>query len=264
MEIAVTFLIYTVILLAVAMAGAYTPFIRELSDRQTHLLVALSAGIFLGILFFLLLPEAIEECAEGGYGAEITCISAMFGFLVILGVDVLIKHMHAEECHDECNEECHEDEHTHSIASLSAFIGLSVHAFVDGLVLAASMMVDPNIGALALVGMCIHKFVVLFSLSSTFLLTDLDKKTVMKYLFGFACITPVAAIISFIVLNGISVDGMVGIPLAFSAGTFMYVALCDMIPEAFHRKTQDSRAFIMLLIGIAIAAAVFLLMGHGH
>ena len=44
----------------------------------------------------------------------------------------------------------------------------------------------------------------------------------------------------------------------------MYVALCDMIPEAFHRKNQDVRAFLMLIIGIAIAAGVFLLIGHGH
>lgn len=260
MEILLTFLVYTIVLLAVAMAGAYTPFIRKLTDKQIHLLVALSAGIFLGILFFLLMPEAIEECAEGGQSAEIMMISTMFGFLVILGVDVLIKHIHSNEC----SEECHEDEHAHSIASLSAFIGLSVHAFVDGLVLATSLIADPNIAIIALGGMCIHKFVVLFSLSSTFLLTDLKRSTIMKYLFAFSCITPIATVISFLVLNGMSVDGMVGIPLAFSAGTFMYVALCDMIPEAFHRKNQDVRAFLMLIIGIAIAAGVFLLIGHGH
>ena len=101
-------------------------------------------------------------------------------------------------------------------------------------------------------------------MSSTFLLTDLKRSMIMKYLFAFSCITPIATVISFLVLNGMSVDGMVGIPLAFSAGTFMYVALCDMIPEAFHRKNQDVRAFLMLIIGIAIAAGVFLLIGHGH
>ena len=104
----------------------------------------------------------------------------------------------------------------------------------------------------------------MFSLSSTFLLSDEEKSTIMKYLVGFSLITPVAALISFLVFNGIDVDGMVGLPLAFSAGTFMYVAFCHMIPEAFHRKNQDLRSFVFLVAGILIAAVVFTVFGHSH
>ena len=86
----------------------------------------------------------------------------------------------------------------------------------------------------------------------------------MKYLISFSLITPIGAVISFLILNGVTVEGVVGLPLAFSAGTFMYVAMCDMLPEAFHRKNQDLKSFIFLSIGIIIAAAVFLLIGHGH
>ena len=260
METALTFVIYTVALIGVSLLGAYMPYIRKLTDTQVHLLIAMSAGIFLGILFFLLLPEAIHECTEGGIDEKIMMIVVLAGFLVILLVDVLIKHFHMAGC--PC--ECHEDQHRHRMGSISAFIGLSVHAFVDGLVLAAGLIADSNIGWLALGGMCVHKFVVLFSLSSTFLLSDEDKSTIMKYLISFSLITPIGAIISFLILNGVSIDGTVGLPLAFSAGTFMYVALCDMLPEAFHRKNQDLRSFLFIAAGIAIAAAVFLFIGHGH
>ena len=65
METALTLTIYIIALFGVALLGAYTPYIRKLTDQQVHLLVALSAGIFLGILFFLLLPEAIHESEEG-------------------------------------------------------------------------------------------------------------------------------------------------------------------------------------------------------
>ncbi len=260
METAITFVIYTVALLGVSLLGAYTPYIKKLSDNQIHLLIAMSAGIFLGILFFLLLPEAIHECSEGDIKTTYMMITVLAGFLVILLVDVLMKHFHMAGC--TC--ECHADQHRHRIGSLSAFIGLSVHAFVDGLVLAAGLLADSNIGWLALAGMCIHKYVVLFSLSSTFLLSDEDKRTIMKYLISFSLITPIGAVISFLILNGVTVEGVVGLPLAFSAGTFMYVAMCDMLPEAFHRKNQDLKSFIFLSIGIIIAAAVFLLIGHGH
>ena len=260
METAVTFIIYTVALLAVSLLGAYMPYIKKLTDDQVHLLIALSAGIFLGILFFLLLPEAIHECEEGGIEEKYMMLTVLVAFLAILLVDVLIKHFHMASC--PC--ECHQEQHRHRMGSFSAYIGLAIHAFIDGLVLATTLIADSDIAWIALLGMCVHKFVELFSLSSTFLLSDEDKRTVMKYMVSFALITPIGAIISFLILNGASVDGMIGIPMAVSAGTFMYVALCDMIPEAFHRENQQLKSYLLLMVGIAIAAAVFLLFGHSH
>ena len=260
METALTFIIYTVALLAVSLLGAYMPYIRKLTDDQVHLLIALSAGIFLGILFFLLLPEAIEESIEGDIEVKYVMMAVLLAFLAVLLVDVMIKHFHMASC--PC--ECHKDQHKHRVGSFSAYIGLAIHAFIDGLVLATTLLADSDIAWAALIGLCIHKFVELFSLSSTFLLSDEEKGTVMKYLVSFALITPVGAIISFLLLNGASVDGMIGIPMAISAGTFMYVALCDMVPEAFHRENQQIKSFLFLVVGIAIAAAVFLFFGHAH
>ncbi len=260
METAVTLIIYMAALFGIALLGAYTPYIRELTDKQVHLLVALSAGIFLGILFFLLLPESLHESSEGGIEERYVMITILVGFLVILLTDVLIKHFHMASC--PC--ECHKEQHRHKIGTLSAFFGLAVHAFVDGLVLATALMADSEIAWLALIGMCIHKYVEVFSLSSTFLLSEEEKGTVMKYLIAFSLITPIAALVSYLVFNGVSVEGMVGLPLAFSAGTFMYVAFCHMVPEAFHREEQDIRSFLFLLVGIGIAALVFLTFGHTH
>jgi len=260
METALALIIYIAVMLAVSLAGAYLPFIRKLEDNQIHLLIALSAGIFLGILFFLLLPEAIHECEEAAIEEKYMMIAVVGGFLLILLADVLIKHFHMASC--PC--ECHQEEHRHRMGSLSAFIGLAVHAFFDGLLLTAGLMAGGDFGWMALAGMCIHKFVELFSLSSTFLLSDDDKWHIMRYLVAFSLITPVGAIISFLAFNGALEEGIAGIPLAFSAGTFMYVSFCHMVPEAFHREHQDLRSFVLLMIGIAIAAAVFMLFGHAH
>ena len=260
MEPALALIIYIVVMLAVSLAGAYLPFFRKLEDNQIHLLIALSAGIFLGILFFLLLPEAMHECHESGIEERYMMIAMIGGFLLILLVDVLIKHFHMASC--PC--ECHKEEHRHKMGSLSAFVGLAVHAFFDGLLLTAGLMAGGDFGWMTLIGMCIHKFVELFSLSSTFLLSNEDKWHIFRYLFLFALISPIGAIISFLVFNGAIEDGIAGLPLAFSAGTFMYVSFCHMVPEAFHREHQDLRSFVLLMIGIAIAAAVFMLFGHAH
>ena len=113
--------------------------------------------------------------------------------------------------------------------------------------------------------MCIHKFVVLFSLSSMMLVTDIPKKKSMKYLLCFALVTPIAGLAFFALMSGMSdIEGMSGIPLAFAAGTFMYVALCDMLPEAFHRKKQDMLSFGLLIVGVLIILAITLLFPHVH
>lgn len=260
MEIWLTFAVYAVALIVVSLLGAYTPYVKNISDRQVHLLISLSAGIFLSMMFFLLLPEAIHESEEGGYEEKIVMLVVLTGFLIILLIDVLIKHYHMIGCG--C--EHHIEECRHKTGPMSAYIGLAIHAFMDGLVLAATMMANSEVTVAALVGICLHKYVELFSLSSTFLISDKDKRTIMKYLLAFVFITPVGAFISLAALNGMSVEGMIGLPLAFAAGTLMYVSFCHMIPEAFHREEQNIKSFAILLVGLVLSAIVFLLVGHGH
>lgn len=260
MEVWLTFVTYAVALIIVSLLGAYTPYIKNLSDKQVHLLISLSAGIFLGIMFFLLLPEAIHESSEGGYEEKIVMLVVLTGFLIILLADILIKRYHMVGC--AC--EHHVEECRHKTGPMSAYIGLAVHAFMDGLILAAAIMANREVTVMALAGICLHKYVELFSLSSTFVISDKDKKTAMKYLLAFVFITPIGALISLVALNGMLVDGMVGLPLAFAAGTLMYVSFCHMIPEAFHREEQNIKSLATLLVGLVISAIVFLFVGHVH
>ena len=261
MDTALNFLIYSLGILAISMIGAYLPRVRTLSDRQIHLLVALSAGIFIGLLFLLLLPEALEECEHGGVDTHNAMMAILAGFLLIMAVETWLKHRHMNGCGYECGQ----DFHSHRITSFSSMIGLSIHAACDGLALASTFLAGDAIALMTTVGMCIHKFVVLFSLSSMMLVTDIPKKKSMRYLLAFGLVTPVAGMLFCALLNGMSdIEGMAGIPMAFAAGTFMYVALCDMLPEAFHRKKQDITSFGLLLAGIVIILMVTLMFPHVH
>lgn len=256
---------YMAILCIVSAVGAYFPQIRKMDDRQTHFLIALSGGIFLGLLFIMLVPEAYElSVHHEGHSFETVSYLLLAGFLVIALIDVLIKHFHMVSC--PC--ECHQDDHRHEIVSLSAFIGLSVHAICDGLALAAACLGGEDIGFIALIGMCIHKFVVLFSLSSSLLLTDKDTRGRWAYLATFILISPVAAILFYLFFSGFHVNDFAGLPMAFAAGTFMFVTFSNMLPEAFHRKDHELASFIVVLIGVAVSVVTILLVnmvgGHHH
>lgn len=261
MDTSLSFLVYSLGILAISMIGAYLPRIRTLSDRQIHLLVALSGGIFIGLFFLLLLPEALEECEHGGIDTHETVMFILAGFLLIMAVETWMKHRHMGGCGCECGM----DTHSHKITSFSSMVGLSIHAACDGLALASTFLAGDAIALMTTVGMCIHKFVVLFSLSSMLLVTDIPKKKSMRYLLAFGLITPIAGLLFFALFSGVSdLEGMAGIPMAFAAGTFMYVALCDMLPEAFHRKKQDVLSFVLVVAGIAIIFAITMLFPHVH
>ncbi len=250
MDSYVVFIIYAAILLVCSMAGAYLPRIGHLGEKHAHMLVALSAGIFLGLLFLMLLPEAIEESEHGGFGPHYVMYALLGGFVLILTIDFFIE--------GDCAEG-----HSHSIASFSSMAGLSVHAVCDGMALAATFLAGEEVGLIATLGMCIHKFVVLFSLSSSMLVAHEKTSTVMKRLFVFSLITPVAGLVFMMFFSGIEIDQFSGLPLSFAAGTFMYVAVAHMLPDALH-EGRDKKTIVMIILGILLMLAISLLFPHEH
>ena len=250
MESYLIFVLYAVVLLVCSMAGVFLPRIGSLGEKHAHILVALSSGIFLGLLFLMLLPEAVEECEHGDFGIHNAMYALLGGFALILAVDFFIK--------GDCAEG-----HSHKVASFSSLAGLSVHAVCDGMALAATFLAGEEVGLVATIGMCIHKFVVLFSLSSSMLLADESGRTVLKRLFGFSLITPLAGIVFMLFFNGIDVDQYSGLPLAFAAGTFMYVAIAHMLPDALH-DGRDWKTVAAIVVGILLMLAVSLVFPHVH
>ena len=258
MEPIILFLLYSVLLVIVSMIAAYLPLVGKLQDERAHLMIALSAGIFFGLLFFMLLPEGLEECEEGGIDTHYAMMFAVLGFVVILILTIFMREKHVEECG------CHHDDHEHRLVNISTFIGLAIHAACDGLALAAMFMAGEEVGLMATIGLCIHKFVELFSLSTTMVLSEVEKKKALIRLGLFALITPIFGILFFLLFSDMEVEGTLGIPLMFASGTLLYVTMCDMLPESFHREKQDLKALAIVLIGIGIMLAIALLFPHAH
>lgn len=261
MDEMMTVILYTVIIFAVSLAGAVLPLLIKMNDRQTHLVIAFSAGIFLGVLCLMLLPEAFEETEHGGYDIITGMYAFLIGFLILFIADFLMKHYMKSDC--DC-EECM-DFHSHDITSLSAFLGLAIHACFDGVALATSFIAGEEIGFAVLVALCVHKVVVVFSLSSTFLLSN-RRKQAIKYLLLFCIISPLATLFTYFCLGDVEME-FTGLALMLSAGIFMFVTMCDIIPEAFHRKNLNVKSLGYLLLGLVVIIAVVILtdsLGGGH
>ena len=259
MDQLVTVIIVSAALFGITLVGCYLPFLLKRDNNHLHTLIAFSGGVMLGVLFIMLLPEALHETVEAEFDFDTACYMVLAGFVLLFVIDFLVKTYLGFDEHGE-------DEHAHSITSLSAFSGLAIHSFFDGLALAAAFTAGEEVGLLVLVGLCLHKTVVAFSLASTMIMGE-NPRTAWTYLIIFSLVSPLATVASYAFLNS-GEFSYTGPALCLSAGIFMFVTMCDILPEAFHHRSNDPKQLLCLLLGLAVAIIVAtvsgMLMGDIH
>ena len=233
-------LIYSLSIVAMSLLGGSLPLLLKWTSEQLHLMVALSAGVFIGATFIILLPEAVESM-----NAQDALILVMVGFIVILLIETVLQHRHQEECDE------HTIGHQHVLTSTTAFIGLSVHSVMDGFALGVALILGEDLGMVVFLAILAHKAIDVFSLTTTFRLAEIKRRKALMYMGLFSLITPIAALVAFPLLEWL--QGLeVGVPLALAGGTFMYVGIYDLLPEAFHEKRGHLKAFALVAAGILV------------
>jgi len=230
-----------------AIIGALPPFLRKWDTSQLHQFVALSAGVFLGAAFFHLVPAVIET--QPGLQTELLLL---LGFLAVLFAErVLVRHKD-HDCDDP-------GRHRHEVVGLSALVGLSLHSLMTGIALTADFASSkPSI--IVLVAILAHKSVAAFSLATVFVLSGISRKTAIKRLILFAAWTPIGALVALAVFGKVDQQYLVA-PSALAAGSFIYVATMDLLPEAFHDYSKRVPTFISLGLGILMMLLISFLEG---
>ncbi len=266
-----------VIILLIALAGGLLPLFIRWSDRHLHTALALSTGIFLGAVFLHLLPSiavmTTETVSHGDHVHKHGDVTLWAFVLVgVLGVYLIesfllpghshapkssgeghdhdhAEHNHAKPSHAHDNH-CHEPAHDltrHRTVGIAAMVGLSIHALTAGVSLAAAS--GTELGAVLLFAICAHKGFESFSLATVFQLAELPRKTIAWLMVAFALVTPVGYLIGNAALEALGEQGM-GIAAALAAGTFLYVCLCELLPEVFHRREDLGLKTLLLLAGL--------------
>jgi len=264
MEPVVLLGIYSLAIIAVSLIGGSLPLIYRWSSSQLHMFTGLSAGFFIAAAFLILIPESAELM-----DAHEALALVMIGLVVVLLIERVILTHHHDEHHGEHDDEDDDDddecEHTHALTSTTAFIGLAVHGIMDGfgpgrrrdtwrrrsapIVFRrhprSQRLRGPGAG---------HHFP-----------PRQDTGAALRSGLAavFSLIVPAAAFLAFPLIEVIE-NIEVGAPLALAAGTFLYVGICDLLPEAFHLEKRGYRAFLAVLFGIVVMYLVTQLAGHLH
>ena len=202
---------------AEVLGGTLVVLRKEWPRKVQEYLIALSAGFLLALVFFELIPESIS------------LLGATSSLYIVIGFGMLHFFEHTIVGHLHFGEETHADVMVSRTASISAFSGLFIHAFFDGLSISAGMQYDFYIGLLVFIAILLHKLPEGLTIASIMLAANQPRKTALiaSLLIGIATMLGI-----FTVFLIAEVDAKaVGIAFAFSAGAATYVGASDLIPE---------------------------------
>ena len=218
---------------SITMIGGWIPTIKLWSQETFRLIISFCAGILLGAVFFHVLPEISTVLGRQlGY-------SVMFGFLLIF---VLEKFIMVHPCEEgEC------DYHKIGVA---AYVGIGFHSILDGIAIGAGTMM--NLSLIIILAVTIHKFPAALALSSLLVKgKEYTKKKILVSMFIFALATPLGALVSVFVFQGVD-DYVVATALGISAGTFLFISIGDLLPTVYEEHEKGYKNLVSLCLGTLV------------
>ena len=214
---------------------------RDLAKKYSVYLVSFAAGVLLGASFFDLIPEAIEHNPQ----------SLM---LVLGGIMIFYFLEHFIVVHICKEEDC--KKHRFGIMTI---VGLGLHSLIDGVAIGVGFGISSSLGLITALAVISHEIPEGIIASSLLLSSNFERKKGILYSTLVAVATPIGAILTFFFVGSFS-ESVLGMLLAMTAGSFIYIAAADLIPETHEKSSR--KAGIMILVGIAFLYFVSRFFGH--
>jgi zinc and cadmium transporter len=225
----------------VALIGALTLWLKEdLLRRLLLILVAFSAGALFAGSFHHLLPEALEKLSK-----ETTFLLFTFGFVLFFTLE---KFIHWHHCHQE---KCIAHPFTYLI-----LLGDGLHNFIDGMIIAASFLIDWHLGIVTSLIILLHEIPQELGDFGVLVYGGLGKKKalIFNFLSQLTCI--LGALMSYLAH---SITNLSFLLLPIAAGGFLYISASDLIPEI--KKEESPKKSIMYFITFLLGMLLIYLLG---
>ena len=210
-------------------------------------LIAFSAGALLGDAFIHLLPAVVKE-----QGFSLSVSLSILGGIVIFFI--LEKIIHWRHCHMPIDNK----EHVHAFAYVNLF-GDALHNFLDGIIIAASYLVNVHTGIATTLAVVLHEIPQEIGDFGVLLHGGFTKGKALWLNFLTALTAVLGALITLFAVDSISGLQVWLVPVA--AGGFIYIAGSDLIPE-LHKDSKLWNSLAQLLafvVGIAVMIALLYL-----
>src|SRR5213593_3770624 len=201
--------------------------------RSLRYFIALGSGFMLGTVFLEMVPESLS-------------LTRSAPALVLLGYVIVHMFEHTFASHLHFGEETHHDELVNPVVGISALVGMLVHTFFDGVAIGAGFFISPAVGLLIFLAVFLHKIPDGFTIASIVITSGHSKR---RALAGASALggSTLAGVLAVHLLGG---SEMLAYALPISAGSTLYVAATDLIPEV--NREKGVKMAIVLFAGMGL------------
>jgi ZIP family zinc transporter/zinc and cadmium transporter len=148
----------------------------------------------------------------------------------------MFEHTFASHLH--FGEETHHEELVNPVVRISALVGMLVHTFFDGVAIGAGFIISRAAGLLIFLAVFLHKIPDGFTISSIVVSAGQSKSRALAAATALGVSTLVGVIVVHLVGEGVNYA------LPISAGSTLYVAATDLMPEV-NREKGVKMAFVV-------------------
>ena len=206
-------------------------------QRVMFLLVSFAVGAMLSGALVHLIPEASEQI-----GGELTGILVLVGVLLFFVLEKVLHWRHSHDVvpgempqsHGHHHGHSHGHSHAHSHSGPKTFatmnlVGDAAHNLIDGMVIAAAYVVSIPTGLVTTFAVALHEIPQEIGDFGVLVYGGYEPRRALLYNFISSLFAVAGAIIALTL--GAFVDDFAAYLLPITAGSFIYVAGSDLIPE---------------------------------
>lgn len=278
-----TILLYCALIAFASMVGGYLPLAGRIPHVRLQVYLSLSAGAMLGAAFFHMLPEAAEQ-APRQFGTWLAC--GVIGLYMIErflsphsheapdGDEDPHAHAHAEHephCDHSHSHEAPAPQHSAApkVAGWSAVVGLFIHTILGGVALGSAVLAADaprDLGLAVFLATLLHKPADSLTISTLLLKGGTARRRAFWVQIVFASLIPLGVVLFHLWRSTFATAAgpFTGRVLAFSAGTFICIALSDLLPEVQFHSHDRVKLFLAVLTGAALMWATALIESASH
>lgn len=231
--------------------------VPERAVRMRSLLlffIGIAIGALLGDSFIHLIPEALEEL--GGLNTGLWVLGGLGVFFVF---EKFLHWHHHHELHMGIRDECHDcDEHIAPFGKL-IIAADALHNIMDGIIIAAGFLVSLEAGIATMIAVALHEIPQEVGDFGALLHAGFSRMRALAMNFASALSALVGAAAVFAV--GGAFENIVPVLSALTAGSFIYIAVADLLPE-LHKAPRFRESLAQLsavILGVALMAALTML-----
>ncbi len=209
--------------------------------EKIHLIMGFTAWVLLGVVFFDIFPEIIEQIQETWIPSVSVMIALVLGFLLfhILEKTILIHHNHESDYAI----------HRHPNVGIMSAIALIGHSFMDWVGIGLGFQVSPAIGIMVAIAVIAHDFTDGMN-TVTLMLINKNTPKKSKLFLLFDALAPVIGVVSTLFL--VFPSYFLILYLGFFAGFLLYIGASDILPEAHSEKSS------MAVIGLTLTGTLLI------